>query len=157
MRNFLIFIFLSVLLSACGPNYLYEETTPLPKAGWTYADTLDFTLSIEDTLALYNLYLEIEHATTYSYQNLYAQIYTRFPSGERKGQTISLELADKTGAWQGDCGKENCRFLAPIQMKAFFNEVGEYVFTLEQYMRESPVEGVQAVGMKLEVTGEKRP
>ena len=157
MRNFLSFIFLSVLLSACGPNYLYDETHLLPDEGWTYADTLDFSFSIEDTMALYNLYLEIEHTTNYSYQNLYSQIYTRFPSGERISQTISLELADNTGAWQGDCSKETCLFLAPIQMNAFFNEVGEYVFTLEQYMRESPVKNVRAVGMKLEDTGEKRP
>lgn len=156
MRNLLLFVFLSALLPACGPNYVYEETQIIPEEGWTYADTLDFSFSIDDTLKLYNLYLELDHTIDYGYQNLYAKVYTRFPSGERKGQTISLELADHTGAWQGDCRGEKCRFLAPIQMNAFFNEQGVYAFTLEQYMRESPVTGMQTISLKLEDTGESR-
>jgi len=155
MRNFLLFTFLSVLLSACGPNYIYEETHLLGEEGWAYADTLDFSFPITDTTALYNLYLELEHSTIYGSQNLYTKIYTRFPSGERKGQIISLELADKVGSWQGDCRGEKCSFLAPIQMNAFFSEPGEYVFTLEQYMRESPVAGIGSVSFKLEDTGER--
>lgn len=156
MKNRLLFFLVSALLTACGPDYIYEKQYPLEEEGWAYADTLDFTFSIDDTLTLYNLYLEVTHTTDYAYQNLYTRIYTRFPSGERKGQTVSLELADRTGAWQGDCRGQTCRFLAPIQMNAFFNEPGAYVFTLEQYMRESPVAGLQTVGFKLEETGESR-
>lgn len=156
MRNLLLLAFFSVLLSACGPDYLYEETYDLEEAGWTYTDTLNFQFVIEDTLALYNLYLDVEHTTDYSYQNLYTQIHTRFPSGERMSQALSLELADKTGAWQGDCRGEKCRFLAPIQANAFFNEPGTYVITLEQYMRRSPVTGLTSIGFKLEETGSSR-
>ena len=144
MRNLLLLLsFLSFLLSACGPDYLYEETSDLEEAGWTYTDTLNFQFTIDDTPALYNLYLEVEHTTDYSYQNLYTQIHTQFPSGQRMSQVVSLELADKAGVW-------------PIQANAFFNEPGTYVITLEQYMRRSPVTGLTSIGFMLEETGEKR-
>ncbi len=156
MRKLLLLFLLSSLASACGSDYLFEETYPLEETGWAYTDTLDFNFSIEDTSRVYNLYLDVEHSTQYAYQNLYTKIYTRFPSGERLDKIVSLELADKTGAWQGDCSREKCRFLAPIQMNAFFNETGKYTITLEQYMRESPTEGIQGVGFKLEDTGKAR-
>lgn len=152
MRNLLFLAFLSILASACGPDYLYEKSFPVSEEGWAYADTVDFSFAIDDTSAVYNLYLEIDHSPDYAYQNLYARIHTRFPSGERKSQVISLELADKTGAWQGDCGKNTCAFLAPIQRNAFFKEAGAYVITLEQYMRETPIAGITAIGFKIERT-----
>lgn len=156
MRNLFLLSFFSVLLSACGPDYLYDETYDLEEQGWTYADTLNFQFTIDDTLALYNLYLQVEHSTDYSYQNLYTRIHTQFPSGERITQVLSLELADKAGAWQGDCRGEKCLFLAPIQPNAFFNKPGTYVITLEQYMRQSPVMGLKSIGFKLEETGKRR-
>ncbi|HQU60535.1 MAG TPA: gliding motility lipoprotein GldH [Saprospiraceae bacterium] len=152
----LFFFGIAILFSSCGPNYRFEKVYEMEAEQWPYADTLDFTFNIEDTSAIYNLYLEVGHSTSYGFQNLYTQVYTRFPSGERIKELLSLELAGKGGTWLGDCGKDYCTLRIPIQEGAFFNQAGNYTITLQQYMRVDPVAGVRSIAFKLEDTGQRR-
>ncbi|MCB0588110.1 MAG: gliding motility lipoprotein GldH [Phaeodactylibacter sp.] len=145
-----------LLLSSCGPGYDYEKQYEFQDEKWAQSDTLEFTFAVKDTLTIYNLYLEIEHTTGYGYQNLYTQVYTRFPSGKRIGELLSLELADKAGVWLGNCNSESCVLKIPIQEGAYFNQAGEYAVTVKQYMRMDPVEGIRSIGFMLEDTGQKR-
>lgn len=154
--SILPFFFIIFILSACGPNYIYEKSYNINEEGWTYEDTLNFEIDIADTVGLYNLYLELEHTTEYKFQNLYTRIFTEFPSGERLQKEVSLELAYKGGAWKGDCNKKVCHTKIPIQERAFFNIPGKHVITLEQFMRESPISGIKKIAFKVENTGEKR-
>lgn len=149
-------LLLTLLLSACGPEYIYEKSYNISEEGWTYDDTLNFELDITDTVGLYTLYLDIQHTTDYSFQNLYTRIYTAFPTGERLQKEVSLELAYKAGAWKGDCNKKVCHTKIPIQENAFFNMQGKHIITLEQFMRESPITGIRKIAFKVENTGEKK-
>lgn len=146
----------ALALASCGPAHEYEKKYEFQQASWAQADTLDFTFIIDDTLAIFNLYLEVEHNTAYGYQNLYTQVYTRFPSGERIKELLSLEMADKAGVWLGHCRGERCVLKIPIQQGAYFNQAGEYMVTVEQYMRMNPVEGIRSIGFMLEDTGQRR-
>lgn len=146
----------SALLASCGPAFQFDESRELGEEQWAYADTLDFSFSIEDTTAIYNLYIELEHSTAYAYQNLYTQVYTRFPGGEQIRELLSLELAEKGGLWLGDCGKGYCTLRIPIQEGAYFNKAGNYTITLQQYMRVDPVSGVRSLRFMLEDTGKRR-
>ena len=143
-----------LLLTSCNGGYDFEKQYELQGEYWAQDDTLNFHFPIEDTLRIYNLYLEIEHNTNYSYQNLYTQIYTQFPAGQRIKELLSLELADKAGVWLGNCGKEYCVLKIPIQEGAYFNQQGEYTVMVEQYMRVNPVRGIRSVGFLLEDTGQ---
>ena len=152
----LFFLAAFFFLASCSPGYDYEKQYELTGGYWAQDDTLDFAFSIEDTLAIYNLYLEVEHSASYGYQNLYTKIYTQFPSGERIEELLSLELADKAGVWLGACNSKSCILKIPIQEGAFFNQAGEFAVTVEQYMRVNPVEGILGMGFLLEDTGQKR-
>lgn len=143
-------------LSACGPDYVYEKRYAIEQQAWAYADTLQFDFEVEDTNTVYNLWLEVDHSTSFSNQNLYTQIHTKFPSGERITELLSLKLANKAGQWVGECNRTSCSLNIPIQQGAYFNQAGNYQITVEQYMRRSPVEGVEAIAFRLEDTGEQR-
>ena len=145
-----------LLLSACGPEIIFEEKQEISPAGWTYADTLDYQFEISDTQQLYNIFLQLEHTTAFATQNLYVKIYTGFPDGKRLSQELSVELADKIGRWLGDCRGEHCTLDIPLQTKAYFNQPGQHSFTLEQYMRTSPLPGISAATLRLEVSETKR-
>jgi len=149
-------LFLVIILTSCGPNYIFEETNEVGNQEWTYQDTIDFKVDITDTLRIYNLYLDIEHAVDYSHQNIYIQIYTLFPSGQRTKERISIDFADKGGQWYGDCGKDWCDLRVTIQEGAFFNALGTHTFTIEQYMRVDPLPGIKSVSMKIEETKQSR-
>lgn len=147
---------LSILLVACGSDYLYERSYSIDGGDWTYANNLEFTFDIDDTLSIYNLWLEVDHSTDFGFQNLYTRIHTRFPSGEELSEPLSLELADKVGRWYGDCSSSDCTLKIPIQQGAFFDQTGTYHITVEQFMREDPIRGVNEISFMVEQTGQTR-
>ena len=154
--SYLLGMFALLLIWACGEGFDFEKKQTIGNKGWAYSDVLDFDLNIADTTTIYNIYLEIEHATDYSKQNLYTLIHTKFPSGERLKEQVSLELADKRGKWNGNCSSSSCTLRIPIQEGAFFSQAGQYTFSVEQYMRQNPLAGIKSIALMLEDTQQKR-
>ncbi len=151
-----LFSFLIFLFFACGETYFYEKTYELPDAQWSYNDTLHFEVDIEDTIKTYNLLLDIEHSVDYPYQNNYIYIHTHLPSGEHLGKQLSLDFAEKSGKWNGECSGDKCKLRMIIQPNAYFNQIGKHRFSIEQYMRTDSLSGIYALGLKVEETGRTR-
>lgn len=143
-------------LAGCGPDLVYDDSVEVPESGWAYENPLRFNFSIEDTNAVYNLWLEVEHSPAYKYQNLYTKLHTTFPAGQQLEEMVSLELADKAGAWHGECNGEKCKLSIPVQIGAFFNQAGGYTLSVEQFMREDSIEGVNALRFMIEDTDKVR-
>ncbi|MEO1712487.1 MAG: gliding motility lipoprotein GldH [Bacteroidota bacterium] len=143
-------LLLILTIVACQSNVHFEKSYPFDQAIWSHADTLDFTFEITDTTQLFDIALDVKHATDFPMQNLYVQFYTQFPSGLRLSKLVSLELADKAGVWFGSCNADDCRVRIPLQNGAFFNELGTYTITVEQYTRQKELRGVQSMGLALE-------
>lgn len=153
-------LFFSVLglitLNSCGPDYIVNEKRDIVGGAWAYADSMRFEAEIPDTSQVYDLWLGLDHSPEFEWQNLYIQVHTIFPDGRRLSSPLSLELANQGGVWQSDCNKKRCRFRVPIQEGAWFQQAGKYVFTIEQYMRSSPIEGVQRLSFQIINTGKTR-
>ena len=142
--------------SACGPDYVYQQTRMVNSDTWTYSDSLTYEFAIEDTLQIYNLAVRLKHAQDFRYQNLYTQIHTTFPNGERLTETLSLELASKAGAWLGECGSKTCQLDIPIQEGAYFNQAGTYHVTIEQFTRQDSLPGIEWITFSVEKTDDRR-
>ncbi len=157
----LLFILWATLLGiffvACGKEKtIFEKSYDIKNQQWSYTDTLDFTFDIADTMSIYDIVLNINHTPQYPMQNIYMNIYTQFPSGERIKQLLNIDLADNTGKWEGKCSGSECLFEIPIQSNAFFNATGKHNITLEQYMRVENLAGVNNIALKIVDKGEKR-
>jgi gliding motility-associated lipoprotein GldH len=154
---YLLNILIACVITACGKEkVIFEKEYPIQNQKWTYADTLDFSFDIADTMAIYDIVLEVKHSMAYPMQNIYTQIYTKFPTGERVKQLLSLDLADNTGKWEGDCSGNNCDFTLKLQENAFFNIAGKHIITLEQYTRELSLPAIERIGLKIVDKGIKR-
>ena len=140
---------LALLLAGCKGDFLYEKTLDIPNGAWAYEDTLKFDFDVSDTTQLYALLLEVTHAGDYSFQNLYVQFHTTFPSGKTETKLVSLELAAQTGIWNGKCRANECKVEIPLQAKTFFKETGQYTLTIEQYMRQNPLPGLKQIALKI--------
>ncbi len=158
MRTFHLFIILlaGTVFSACSPGTLVKESQDVQDGVWTYADSLQFQVAIEDTSRLYDISLLVKHDKSYAYQNLYVKVHTRFPSGKILSPSVSLEVADKSGQWLGKGSGKTCRVEIPIQQNAYFEEKGVYTFTLEQYMRVDSLPGIRSIGLHVRDIGPKR-
>jgi gliding motility-associated lipoprotein GldH len=137
--------------AACGPDFITEQRHEIANNGsWTYADTCDFAFQIDDTSHLYNLYLELESADTFRTQNIYLQLQTKFPNGRRIQMTPSFDVYDVHGKPIGRCSDGHCTQRILMQEKAFFNQSGQYVITVGQWMRQDSLPGIRAVGLAVE-------
>lgn len=146
----------ALALVSCGHSYEYETDIALPDTGWLYADSLQARFDIQDTSAIYNLYLSLEHSTAFPYQNFYVRIRTRFPDGQLLTEQVSLELANKIGVWLGDCNADACQLRIPLQEGAYFNQPGAYQLAIEQFSRDNPLQGIQHIGFHLEKTDKRK-
>ncbi len=150
--NLLLIAALSFLISACGPHYIVKDYKEIKDGKWFYKDSLAFEFTINDTNKVYNLYLDVVHADTFNSQNAYVKLHTLFPKGQRMDQQLSLELADKAGVWNGECSGKTCTALIALQQGTFFNQLGKYKLTIEQFMRIDPLKGINKIGFLLEKT-----
>lgn len=155
MRWHFLLPLLALAFFACEPKAHFQQSYSFENDTWPYADTLNFTFQITDTTDLFNIALDVDHATTFPFQNLYVQFHTAFPSGLRLSKLVSLELANKAGVWFGRCNADDCQVRIPLQNDAFFNELGEYTITVEQYTRKQDLPGVSSVGLAIEKSTKK--
>jgi gliding motility-associated lipoprotein GldH len=149
-------LLLTSLLAGCSAPTLVDREISIPAYGWTWADSLEWTFEVADTLAIYHLELDIRHDKNYRHQNCYVQFHTVFPEGERISQVVSLELQSGAGRWLGTCRGELCRITIPIQENAFFNQMGAHAIRLEQYMRQDSLQGLEAFHLRIVDTGKRR-
>lgn len=156
IRNTVLLALLVIGFSACGPNYVYENSLECDERGWAFQDSLQSSFEIGDSSTIYNLYLNLEHSPEFAFQNFYTRIHTYFPNGEKLTEQLSLELAAKGGIWLGDCNSKSCALSIPIQKDVFFNQVGQYKITIEQFSRQDPLPHIQSISFALEQTDKKK-
>ncbi len=152
MRLIPLFI-LVVIASAvwsCGKSYTHEQVLDVPDTGWAYQDSLLATFDIADTAAIYDLHLLLEHGEDFPHQNFYVRIVTRFPDGQALSENLSLELANPSGMWLGECSSGGCQIDIPIQTGAYFSQPGSYQISIAQFSRNNPLLGVRRVTFALE-------
>ena len=151
-KLFPLFLLAGCLLftMGCDSDYIYQKEIEIREGEWRYSDVLVFDFEIKDVSKKYNLLLDVTHAGDYSFQNLYVQFHTSYPSIETKTQTVSLELANKTGIWNGKCSGNSCVVEIPLQTNAIFEEAGKHSISIEQFMRKNPLRGVESMRLKIE-------
>lgn len=156
MNNNYFFFFILLLLVSCGPSYIFEEDITVDPLGWKYDQTARFEFNAPDTIVHYNLWLTINHSTEYSYENIYVNIRTEFPALEPVEQRLSLDIADKFGNWQGDCNRDRCLTVIPLQTDLRFRELGEHALEISQDTRDESLEGIHVLSLSVEKIKSKK-
>jgi gliding motility-associated lipoprotein GldH len=145
----LLFLYVS-----CATVDLYEKSVAIPGHAWKNSFKPTFTFTIKDTTASYQLYLVLRHNDKYSFNNIYLNIYSKQPGIDtlQKAQ-FDLLLATNEKGWLAggmDDIYEHRILLTPRDQQLRFRKGGDYTFTLEQIMREDPLENVLDVGLRIE-------
>lgn len=150
IRYFVLFMTSFIFLSACTERAFYQSTLQPSEETWTYDEPLSFEFPIEDTLARYDFFLDVQHSTDYPFQNLYVKIITEHPQTTPQEDIVSLELANELGLWQGKCANEKCKVRIQLQTNARFNEIGDYALRFNQYTRTDSLKGVMEIGLRIQ-------
>lgn len=138
------------VLPGCNLSKVYDKSEDIPKYIWNQDFKPSFTVTMEDTAYLYNIYVNVRHTKFYPFSNLWIMIHTTFPDGRSFDKRVELPLADKEGKWYGDCLGDICDLRIPIQNKAFFEMPGAHQFEFEQIMRQENLPFVMSMGLRIE-------
>ena len=140
-------------ISSCNTIDLYEKTVAVPGHKWISAYKPEFSFTIKDTTVPYNVFFVIRHTEKYNYNNLFINLYSKQPGVDSlMKQQLEVVLATNDKGWLGtamdDIYEQRIR-LSPAE-GSYFPKSGSYTFSLEQIMREQPLEHVMNVGLRIE-------
>jgi gliding motility-associated lipoprotein GldH len=132
----IFFCSILIYIFSCTRINLYEKVTPIPAHKWTSAS--------------YQPFLILRHNDKYNYNNIWLNIFIKNPDNSIQKFQIEEVLATNTG-WRGTGMDDIYEHRLPLTPKAIqFRKPGGYMFSIEQIMREDPLENVMDVGLRLE-------
>ena len=137
------------LANSCQKKVFYEKIDPLPDEVWHIDSLLHYDFTIEDTLACFNMYINIRNSVDFETQNFYIFMTTTFPNGDTAVDTLGCFISDIYGKWTGKgLGRvrEN-RFLFKSNIR--FPQKGNYHIDVQQAMRADKVKGIVDFGISL--------
>ena len=144
-------VFIAIIFfTSCDSNRVFEDNTDIPEFTWDIKNKIAFDVDIPDTASLYNLYVNVRHASHYPYANLYVFATITFPNGKTRKDTVECVLADVSGEWKGDGAGDIWDNQILWMPKVKFPLAGKYNFQYEQAMRMEQVPFIMDVGLRVE-------
>ena len=153
MRCVLSLVGIALIFSACDSNRIYETNKDFSDRTWKITDTAQFQFDIKDLGPKYNILYTVRNSLDYPYSRLFVTYHLQDSTGkELEKKLISGYLfEEKTGRPMGTSGLGDIydhRFSLISDYE--FRKPGKYKVTLQQYMRTDTLEGVLAVGVRVE-------
>ena len=143
-------VVLSIAFVSCNDNILTSQYVTLPEEGWRTENKLKFDVDVKDNSGYHNVFLNVRHADSYPYSNLFVFLTTTYPDGKTSVDTLECILANKKGEWQGDGAGDLWDNKIPLKQNLRFPQVGKYTFTFEQGMRSNPLPLIMDFGITIE-------
>jgi len=142
-------LILLVIAVSCNTIDVFERSRIFPSHNWPEKERPSFSFDISDTTSPYNIFLVIRHKDAYRYNNLWVNITMKGP-----GDSISVRrefiLANNTKGWLGSGMDDIFEHRILFSDKPAPLRQGRYTFTLQQAMREDPLEHILNVGIRVE-------
>jgi gliding motility-associated lipoprotein GldH len=136
-------------LPLAKPVDIYEKTATFYDHSWKSAERPSFTFEITDTTSLYNIFLVMRHEDAYNYNNIWINLTVKSPVDV---VTIRREfiLANNKQGWLGSSMDDIIENRIPFNDKPAPLHKGTYTFTLQQDMREDPLDHIINAGIRVE-------
>ncbi|HEX5154254.1 MAG TPA: gliding motility lipoprotein GldH [Parafilimonas sp.] len=148
--NSKIFVLAAFLfVSSCNTIDVYEKTAAIPKHEWSSNNHLSFDFMVTDTLAYYNIYLVLRHTESYHFNNIWVNFTWTAPGKQPQIQRLNLSLANAS-RWLGSSMDDIIEQRVLLFSKPTRLSKGNYKFSLQQIMRENPLQNVLNAGIRVE-------
>ncbi|MGZ8536803.1 MAG: gliding motility lipoprotein GldH [Flavisolibacter sp.] len=143
----------SLQLAACDTIDLYEKVVSIPKHDWQSNFKPQFNFTIKDTNSNYQMFVILRHNEKYNYNNIWLNLTAQAPGTASQKFMLELPLATTAKGWLGSAMDDLYEHRIGLTLdtsKFNFKKSGEYNFTVEQVMREDPLQNVLNVGLRIE-------
>lgn len=152
MRKLVAFILVTLVIVSCSDNRIYEDYADFDGRFWAVANQPSFEFLIDDPQSKYGLYCNIRIAESYPYSDFNFQYTLSDSTGNVLAKRLVVKdvFDRKTGKPLGESGLGDI-YDHQVQLPDYvFTNPGKYKISLEQFMRTDSLEGVLAVGVRVE-------
>ncbi|HEY9049406.1 MAG TPA: gliding motility lipoprotein GldH [Ohtaekwangia sp.] len=144
---------IAILVTGCDDNRVYEQYADFEKGYWLVGDKPEFEFEIQDPGTRYNIYGNVRNAVSYPWSRLFMTYYLQDSIGNQMQKSLISEyLFDaKSGKPMGNSGLGDIYDHQVLLLKDYqFGKPGKYKVKFEQYMRTDTLQGILAVGLRIE-------
>ncbi len=147
-RTPIVLIVFTILLSSCMQRTIVDQQQDVGD-GWTKEDKVVFNFNIQDSISPVDFYVNIRNSVDYEYSNIFFFIKTIYPDQRFSIDTVEFFLANMKGDWLGKgLGKMRNRTVA-LKKEMRFPMTGHYTMEFEMAMRDSVLNGIDALGIRI--------
>lgn len=153
MRILFLFAIIFLSLSACDNSRVFEQNVDFSEHYWMIGEKPEFEFTIDKPADRYTLYGNIRNSISYPYARIFFTYYLQDSTGaEIEKKLVTQYLFDaKSGkpfgtSGLGDIYDHRFELLKDYQ----FKYRGTYKVKFEQLMRVDTLQGVLAVGLRVE-------
>lgn len=158
-RSKIIVLFLVTLFFiSCDEKRVFDEYKGL-NGKWEKDSIVRFTFNQNDTIAPYNLFLNIRNNNEYPFNNLFLIVTLKQPDSLVKIDTLEYAMANPDGSLMGEGFSDVKESKLWYQENFIFKQKGEYTIEIQQALRETgsvsgveELKGVTDVGFRIEKT-----
>ena len=159
MKAIIIVASLMLMLAACDSTRIYEVNKDFPDPEWIVSDKPSFEFKIDNTDLKYNLFVNVRNEISYPKANLYFTYYLMDSAGTvlEKDLITKFLFDKKTGEPEGSSVLGDIYDHQFLLLKDFqFQYPGKYTVQYEQFMRMDTLDGVLALGLRVEKVKAKK-
>src|SRR3989337_3583634 len=153
MRNLFVAGVFSIFLISCDQTRVYEQNVDFSQGYWLISEKPEFDFVIDRSIDKYTLYGNIRNSVSYPYARIFFNYYLLDSAGnELEKKLVTQYLFDaKTGKPFGSSGLGDIYDHQFELLKDYrFKYPGKYKLKFEQFMRTDTLQGILAVGLRVE-------
>jgi gliding motility-associated lipoprotein GldH len=153
MRIAVFVLLITMLFSACDEERVYEKNFDFEDRFWPVSQKPEFEFEIHDNKANYNLYCNIRNSVSFPYSRLFINYSLEDTTGVslKKQLTPAFLFDQHSGKPEGTSGLGDIYDQRiPLLRNYHFPNPGKYRIRFEQYMRTDSLQGILAVGLRVE-------
>ncbi|HUH33791.1 MAG TPA: gliding motility lipoprotein GldH [Daejeonella sp.] len=148
---FSVIVFSCIWLTSCqDANTVVDTNQTITNRNWSYINKIRVPVTIEDSTADYNIYINLRHTGDYKYSNIFLRVHSQSPGGKVVTDRIEFKLAYPDGQWLGKGSGNMYSYQLPFKENYRFPGKGKYLFEIEQNMRDNPLKEITDVGLRVE-------
>ena len=149
LKSFLKITIFGLLISCSDENIIFNDYVDIENTQLSFKDTIIFQTSILDTINLHNVFLQLRTSTDYKWSNMFIFSEINFPNSKTRTDTFEIILMDKKGHWKGNKSGIMVNYNYSLYKNIKFPIKGKYKFRFVQAMRDTVLEEVKNLGLKI--------
>jgi len=156
MRNYLVLLIAVITFVSCDSKHVLDEYKTIPNA-WKRDAIIDFNFKAPDTIASYDLFINVRNNNSYEFSNLFLIVDLTSPSNNKVIDTLEYEMTTPRGEWLGTGFSEIKENKLWYKEQFHFEEEGEYNLNIIHAIRKNgarngivELKGITEVGFRIE-------